>query len=697
MRSRTSWGLLALVAAVVCGVVVGGVRAQGDPLMITLTAPPSCEADFDGRLVTPTLEVEWRVSGGVEPYAIVVDGQLFEGASSVAFLVCGVWDVDEPDIVDSGAMTILARVTDANGDAAAAVAYTYAIRAVRADGGYGTWGLRAGQTYRVHGILLTIPDEFNVGFGSYDSEECDIDPSTCNDYFALTGVLGRSVDFSIALRRWDGREFRRRVQPVFEVYGPIPGGEPATEAELAIVHAALDRLAASVGEPPVAPPQAQSVSNTGGLRIELMAPAICETYWGPYGRRQYVEVEWEAVGGAAPYRVQFARDTFETAQGVLRLPCGYVGTDRRGVDAQLMTTQAIVTDSTGATASGVVNTYAIAAGRFGDDRLRGGWTHRMEGLLMTIPEGLEFDVSSIGLTLVECDESTYTDADSLDSGLPVCENTWSMQTVGGSVWVEFGYVTKRVIGHWIDESKLEDDPGVAVSTVAEVEQLVDELAASVGEPPQLPDDGVFNPAPLRITAWADPIACTGWSYAGEGRSTNAQRRVSGGYWWPLGVGDEAWDEQRHGAVRLGCPVTWGWHSQQLEVHEGGPSPASAETTVSHFTPPEVGDGVLSVQGWATPSTHCGPGDSRRVWFLVQGGTGPYRATLNGLNVEVDHGSRNPDSGKGDATVACADTVGLQAVTLEMWDSSAPAHHTAHPIILSVAEEHPSGQPWSDFE
>ena len=689
------------IAALVCafGLALAWAVADADePLAITLSAPTPCEADFDGRPVTPTLEVEWRVSGGAGPYDVIVDGERYEGFNGVASVICGIWDTDEPDNVDSGVMTIQARATDASGDVATAVAYIYAVRVIRADDGYGTDRLRAGHTYQLHGVLLTIPDEFDVGVSSYVSGDCEAGQPACDDHFVLAGGMARSVSFSIAFSRWSGPELQRRVESLFEVYGPIPGGKPATEAEITAVHAALDRLTASVGEPPAAPPRAQGASEAGDLRIHLMAPAICETYWGPYGgRRQYVEVEWQVSGGDAPYRVQFAQQSFEMAQGVLRLPCGYERTDRWGVDAQLMTTQAIVTDSVGATASGIVNTYAIAAGRFGDDLLRGGWTHRMQGLLMTIPEGLEFNVSSIGGTEVDCMEGTCTHAGCLDSGIPICENSWTMWTTGGSVSATFGQVTKEMFTRHIDEAGIADDPGVGVDTAAEVERLLDELAASIGEPPQLPDDGVFNPAPLRIAAWADPVACTARSYEGEGRSTSAQRRVSGGYWWPLGIGDEVWNERKHRVTRLHCPAAWGWHSQVLEVHEGGPSPANAETTVTHFTPPERGDGVLLVQSWASPSTYCEFGSSRRVWFSVQGGAGPYRATLNGVDLEMDYDPLDPDNGDGDAMVACADTVGLQAVTLEVWDSSEPAHYTAHPIILSVVEEHPSGQPWSDFD
>lgn len=692
----------AVIAALICALSLTlalTVADADEPLTITLTAPPSCEADFDGRTVTPTLEVGWQVSGGVGPYAVVVDGERYESATGTAKIICGVWDGEDRHAsdVNSGLMPILAQASDAVSESATAVAYVYAVRVVRADSTPYTSILAAGQTYRVHGLLLTIPDEFTATLGGYRSGDCTSDGGECDDHIFLSGAMRQGtahvISFSIALARWPAGELGREVWV-------SSGDESLAEAPIAAVNATLDRLVASIGKQRSASlqPQAVSAPDVTDLGIDLFAPAICETYWRGYGRRQSIEVEWEVSGGAAPYRVQFAQETLDGARGAVTLLCGAEGTDRSGVDSQLMTTQAIVTDSAGATASSVVNTYAVASGPYGHDLLRGGWTHRMEGLLMTIPEGLEFNVSSIGAEEVECGAGSCTHAGCLDSGMPICESSWTMWTTGGSVSATFGRVTKEMFVRHIDEAGIADDPGVGVETAAEVERLLDELAASIGEPPQLPEDGVFNSAPLRITAWPDPIGCTGRAYSGEWRRTAAERRVSGGYWWPLGVGSEAWDEQKHGTVHLDCPAAWGWHSQKLEVHEGGPSPASAETTVTHLTPPEVGDGVLIVRsGGANLTAYCEPGGSRRVWFAVHGGTGPYRATLNGVDAEVDHYPRNPNTGDGVELVACADTVGLQAVTLEVWDSSDPAHYTAHPVILSVVEEHPSGQPWSDFD
>ncbi len=667
------------------------------PLTITLTAPPTCEADFDGRAVTPSLDLQWQATGGDAPYNILVNGERYEGAAGVANLICGVWadEQSEDEGVDSGLMTILAHATDAAGEAASAVQYVYAVRVVRQDAD--EIRLAPGHTYRVHGLLLTMPDEFGASVSDYISDDCTTDTAECGDYFILSGCACddlTTVLYSMALSRWNGNERARRVW--------LESGDQAlAEDRIAAANAALDRLVASIGRPRPTSliPQGASTSTAGDLSITLFAPAICETHLGPYrSDRQSIEVQWEISGGAAPYRILFAQQTLDGARGVITLPCGQERADQTGVDSQLMATQALATDATGAAASAVVNTYAIAAGRFGGDLLRGGWTHRMEGLLMTIPQGLDFDVRVLGGEEVSCSEGTCTHAGCLDSGMPICQSSWSMWTLDGAVSVAFGYVTRSMIRRNVNAARIADDPGVNVDTPAQVERLLDQLAASIGKPPQLPADGVFNPAPLRITAWADPVTCTGRIQPGEWRYARVQRRVSGGYWWPLGVGNEAWDAQKHNTTSARCPTTWGSHAQVLEVHEHGPSPASAETTVRHLTPPELGDGVLVVAygSWSSTTFYCKPGGSRHIRWQVSNGTGPYRATLNGIDVEFDYW-HNPDVGNGNATVACADTVGLQAVTLEVWDSSQPAHHTIHPIILSIVEQHPSGQPWSDFD
>ena len=81
-----------LVCALLIAVAVGwlGVRADDPPLGLRLEA--------DGGVCTAgsLMEVRWEVSGGVEPYEVMLDGEVVDGGSGRATVVCGpVSDVPE--------------------------------------------------------------------------------------------------------------------------------------------------------------------------------------------------------------------------------------------------------------------------------------------------------------------------------------------------------------------------------------------------------------------------------------------------------------------------------------------------------------------------------------------------------------------------------------------------------------------------
>ncbi len=678
-------------------VIVGGALAlaylliwpvlasESEPLRIMLSTPETCGVDAEANPVTPTLELGWEVRGGVAPYRVFVHGQHREQASGSALSLCGVWDNDN---VQSGQMPILGNVIDASGASASALSFTQAVRVMRTDPlwGFEDVSLEAGQTYQVHGVLLTIPPDASGSFslGEYLSQKCRPLDAECGDEIPLE--LGGST---LWIRRWHHDESRREIDEWHD----------ADE-----INALFDDLITSIGKAPTAARASDGYSlvDSDGLTLELWAPSICETHWGSYGgRRQSIEVEWQVSGGRAPYQIQFAdRALAITAaddhSGTMSLPCGRLRDDADGVDSQMMNTQAVVVDAKGATASGVVSTYVISAGSHGGDVLRGGWTHRMEGLLMTIPRGLEFDVDTIGVEEVNCDEGACTHSGCVDAGLPVCENSWTMGTLGDSVYVTFGYATREMTRTDVRAERLADDVGVTLLSEQEVEAGLRELAASVGEPPMLPEWGFYNSAPLRIWAWPDRITCgvhNRWVHLG---ATTAQRRVGGGAWWPLGVGDEAWNPDLRTA-RVQCGAEVGWHENTLEVHEIHPDDAVAETTVRHFRFPTFGDNeVLWVDGRGWYTSYCEPGGSRQIWWGVRGGVGPYHARVNGVEQEMEY-DKELGFGEGWAMVRCANRLGIQAFTMEVWDKAEPPHRLTAPLLLVGVEEHPSGRPWSDFQ
>ncbi len=679
------------VVLVFGGLIVAGlliwqaVAAETEPLRIILATPETCGVEADADPVTPTLELGWEVRGGVAPYRVFVHSQYREQPTGSDLALCGVWEDDESQ---SGQMPILGKVIDASGASASALSFTQAVRVIRADPSWGVQGLslEPGETYQVHGVLLTIPPDSDAGFGlgEYLSHPCRPRDAECGDEIPLE--VGGST---LWIRRWHHDESRREI------------GEWDNADE---INALFDDLIASIGKAPTAARASDgySLADSDDLTLELWAPSICETHWGSYGgKRQSIEVEWQVSGGRAPYQIQFADRALavtgtDDTSGIISVPCGRLRDDADGVDSQIMNTQAIVRDADGAAASGIVSTYVIAAGRFGGETLHGGWTHRMEGLLMTIPHGLDFDVDTIGVAEVECAENTCTHRGCLDSGQPICESSWTMGTLGDSVFVTFGYTTQQMTRRDIRAELFANDHGVALRSVAEVDDALDALAASIGEPPKLPVWGVFNSAPLRIWAWADRITCgvhNRWSHLG---STTAQRRVGGGAWWPLGVGDEAWNPDLRTAI-VQCGAEVGWHENTLEVHEIHPDDAVAETTVRHFRVPTFGDNeVLWVDGRGWYTSYCEPGGSREIWWGVRGGVVPYHARVNGVEQEMEY-DEEPGFGEGWATVRCANRLGMQAFTMEVWDSAEPPHRVSFPLLLVVVEDHPSGRPWSDFQ
>ena len=572
------------------------------PLRITLFAPYECEADFDYGDVAPTLNVEWKVTGGTPPYRIAVGNTLSDEPTGIANLVCG---RGHGITAESDVMPVQARVVDAAGRAATAINNVYVPR-----------------------------------------------PSS--------------------------------------TWPPLPPTWPVPKH----VHAA----------------------DSSDLHITLTAPAICEASWSGWPRSYHslsIDVDWVISGGAPPYRVQFGHQEFEGASGTFRTSCA-IWDNTWSVDSQTMNVHATVFDSDGRIASAVVSTYAIASEHYRDQRLRGGRTYRMLGVLMTIPEGLEFDVRLLGGVAVECPSEPQPDGS-------VCEGGWSMETLGGSVSAFFGDVTKRMTSSTVNEAKLAADPGVAATSKAEAEQLLSRLADSVGQPPTLPKLGFFNPAPLSLNVWPDPPTCRPVGRNGDQRAT-IFGRASGGYWWPLGTGSEVLSRPRYLQFNVTCGDAVGWYMSEFEVHDLAPTPNSATARVFHpvlasslaASPAALGEWRAS---WPSVATnYCAPGGSRRVRLDARGGVWPYFATLDGADLEVITILWKGSSGRGatdaevmsagenadtealvDFQVTCGDSLGYQVFQLELWDSAAPINRVTTPIVLLAVDRHPSGRDWSEFE
>ncbi len=175
-----------------------------EPLTITVSAPDVCEVhrplqgmhtvihapDASGNRPAPTvtrywpwnaggtMEVSWEVSGGEPPYYVLVDGQPVDGASGTVELSCAISHgtyqshptygrtLAEAPVVDSGVLEIVAEVSDQSqtGGRAKDTAKTYALLTADHD-----HILRSGQTYRIAGRLMTIPEGMTMQMGHWDS------------------------------------------------------------------------------------------------------------------------------------------------------------------------------------------------------------------------------------------------------------------------------------------------------------------------------------------------------------------------------------------------------------------------------------------------------------------------------------------------------------------------------------------------
>lgn len=225
----TSGALLTAAAVVFCGGGVGGsppVVGQEEPLTLTLSAPAICETTYPKGGWTHglewheeeqawedvvdeawwywdsvgTMEVEWSASGGDGAYTVTISGETHTGPSGIAEVSCAMrhgpitnhpewgrihvienpqwgqsYGEEEKPIVEAGVKTITATVVDGSGATAEASVDVYAVinrgfgvvRIHTADGGVWYDGtLKGGTTYRINGILMTVPEGVDLDVGT---------------------------------------------------------------------------------------------------------------------------------------------------------------------------------------------------------------------------------------------------------------------------------------------------------------------------------------------------------------------------------------------------------------------------------------------------------------------------------------------------------------------------------------------------
>ena len=226
-------------------------------------------------------------------------------------------------------------------------------------------------------------------------------------------------------------------------------------------------------------------------------------YWGHEGT---VEVDWAASGGDGAYTVTIAGEAYTGASGTTEVSCAlrhgpvrnregsgrtYDNEDKPFVDSGLKTITAAVADESGATAEAAAEVYVILAVEDEDHVLQSGETYRIRGWLVTVPEGVKID-SHRGVEESVCVNTRYDGA--VDETVN-CEDSfhlgWSAPEYRAvlSLGMDSGEEGDRLI--WWDqdlEGADADDMAVAQALFDWVVEKLNELAASVGQPPQLGGD-----------------------------------------------------------------------------------------------------------------------------------------------------------------------------------------------------------------
>ena len=205
--------------------------------------------------------------------------------------------------------------------------------------------------------------------------------------------------------------------------------------------------------------------------------------WGPTVWYDVSEilVTWEVSGGVPPFTLlidgesEDINGSYQGPRGTASVSCAQSYTnsfidfqtqtfgynERPEVDSGQKTIQATVTDSTGGGATASLSLYVILETTGTGTILEGGKTYRINGELLTIPPGINFEIGGI--------ESAIGGTESYDLRIP-----------GGPSVIALEFNTHKEVARF--DVLTESDYDSIASEVA-LSTILDELVASAGKLP----------------------------------------------------------------------------------------------------------------------------------------------------------------------------------------------------------------------
>lgn len=536
-----------VVVAVAILAAWSSVDAEESPLQITLDAPAICETEPRSDFITETVEVGWQVNGGRAPYELLIGGELYQGASGLLEVPCNRWAWDR---VGSGPITIQATVTDANGQKASALGDIYALRRISRTP-RGSYEMLAGETYRVHQLLVTMPLDGGADVSRYVTDDCNTWRSDCADRFQIwlrnPGDIRAS---SLWIRRWTGTEHSRVLVGEEFAFGQLDEADLVWDQQVASDF--FDSVLGLIGEEPRVYRVTQPVGpEDPGMAMKLYAPTYCLVGLGPH-QHEYVDVSWSVNGGRDQLEVTIAGERYVGREGRVKVPCGLGWLQPRGGHQRL---QGTAVDADGRSTSARADMYAIGHSFESYESLPEPRPYRIGDLVVLFPP-------EIGTTVTAGPgwHEGFRHCWITDENVSVCENAVRLTFMDGERSASFVLGLRTATIH---ERTPRGDATPALNGA------IDRLIGSLGTPPPLPDGFVESSAPLEITAFVDPAVCEYDRYGGSG---DLYWTATGGRWWPLSVTVNGRHSGR-APTFLECQEVEPAGEVTIEVSEYGSSPA----------------------------------------------------------------------------------------------------------------------------